>query len=171
MAETAAVKTAIQPEKAPERRSLFEEFERAYDAVARRAFEIFESSGRSVGHDLEHWFKAESELIHPLRVNLSESESAFAIQAEVPGFTTKDLRAEIEGQKLVVSGKRETNAEQKKGKQIYREHSSNEILRIIELPGPVDAAKATASLKNGMLELQIPKSNAGKGSRAEVNIA
>ncbi len=38
------------------------------DAIAHRAYELFEARGYQNGHDLEDWFRAESELLHPVKV-------------------------------------------------------------------------------------------------------
>jgi len=168
-----ATKTALAPvtTSALEPKDMFEQFDRIYDSIARRAFEIFKGNGQSFGHDLEDWLKAESELLHPLKINMVETDSAFTVQAEVPGFTTKDLEIRMEPRRLTITGKRETNEEQKKGKTVCQEHRSNEILRVIDLPADVDFENATATLKNGMLELQIPKSPKAKGTRVEVKSA
>ena len=121
---------------------VFEQFDRIYDSIARRAFEIFSGDGYGFGHDLEHWFKAESELLHPVHMEVAESEEAVSVTAEVPGFEAKDLEIKLEPTRLTVSGKRETKEEKKKGKTTYREHCANEILRIVDLPAEVDASKA-----------------------------
>jgi DUF2934 family protein len=47
--------------KSSEVEDVFEHFDRIYDKLARRAFEIFSSNGKGFGHDLENWFQAESE--------------------------------------------------------------------------------------------------------------
>jgi len=54
---------------------------------------------------------------------------------------------------------------------MYQEQCSNEILRVPDLPAEVVASKAAATLKNGMLELQMPKSPKTKGTRVEVKPA
>ena len=54
---------------------------------------------------------------------------------------------------------------------MYQEQCSNEILRVIDLPAEVVASKAAATLKNGMLELQMPKTPETKASRIEVKPA
>jgi HSP20 family protein len=168
-----ATKTALAPvaAKAIEPQNLFEQFGRIYDSIARRAFDIFEGKGRVFGHDLENWFKAESELLHPVQVNVTETDSALTVQAEVPGFTAKDLEIRLEPRQLTISGRRETSEEQKKGKTVYQEHRSNEILRVVDLPSEVDTENVTATLKNGMLELQLPKSPKAKGTRIDVKPA
>jgi HSP20 family protein len=136
---------------------LFDRMARIYDSVARRAFELFESNGRSFGRDLENWLRAEAELLHPVHVDLTETDAGLAVRAEVPGFTAKDLEVSIEPRRLTISGKRETQEERKDKKTIYREHCSDQIMRVIDLPAAVDGEKATAAIKDGLLEVNMPK--------------
>ena len=130
------------------------------DAVARRAFEVFERNGRRLGHDLEDWFQAEAELLHPVSLDISETDSALTVELEVPGFTEKDIQISVEPHRLTVTGKRESREEKRKGKTVYSERRSNEILRTVELPCDVDPAhraiKATYDL--GVLTITLPKS-------------
>jgi HSP20 family protein len=151
-------------------KELIERFEKAYAEIANRAFRIFENDGR-IGRDLENWFKAEAELFHPVHVNVAEAEGTVTVRAEVPGFEAKDLEIILEPQRLIVSGKRETKEETQKGKTVYKEECSSEIFRAVPLPAEVDALKATATLKNGVLELQVPKSAKATAKSVEVKIA
>ena len=57
-----------------------------------------------------------------------------------------------------------------KGKTVYKEQCSNEIFRAVALPAEVDASKATATLKNGVLELHVPKSAKAAAKSVEVKI-
>ena len=154
--------------KAAARQDVFEQFDRIYDSIARRAFEIFSGNGHGFGHDLEDWFRAESELLHPVHMKVAESDQAVSVMAEVPGFEAKDLEIKLEPTRLTVSGKRETKEEQKKGKTVYHEHCANQILRIVDLPAGVDASKAEAKLKDGTLEMQLPKGKPTKTTRIQV---
>ena len=154
-----------------EPKSLFERIHQMQQAIARRAFELFEGDGALLGRDLEHWLKAEGELLHPVHMNVTESDDSLAVQAEVPGFSPNELQVSIEAQRLTISGKKESREERKKGKTIYQERCSNEILRIIDLPAEIDATKATATLKNGVLELTLPKAAQAKGTRVEIKAA
>jgi HSP20 family protein len=150
---------------------VFEQFDRIYEKLARRAFEIFSTSGKGFGHDLENWFQAESELLHPVHVEMAEEDGAVNVSAEVPGFEAKDLEIKLEPSRVTISGKRETKEDRKAGKTIYHEHCANEILRVIDLPTTVDAAKAEAKLKNGILEIHAPKGAAKKISRVRIKAA
>jgi len=170
-ANATATQMAPVPAKAIERLDVFERFNQIYNSIARRAFEIFESNGRNFGHDLDDWFKAESELLHPVHVRMAESDDSLTVEAEVPGFEAKDLQINLEPRRLTISGKKETKEEQEKGKAVYQEQCSNEILRVIDLPAEVDASKAAATLKNGILELQMPKSAVAESTYIEVKSA
>jgi len=168
-----ATKTALVPVpvKAIDPQNIFERFDRIYDSIAHRAFDLFEDNVKSFGHELENWFKAESELLHPVHVNMTETDGVLTVHAEVPGFAAKDLEIRVEPRRVAISGKRETSEQQTREKTVYQEQCSNQILRVIEFPAEVDAEKATATLKNGMLELQIPKSTKARGTRVEVKAA
>jgi HSP20 family protein len=141
---------------------LFKQVEDLYNSITRRAFEIFENNGRVFGHDLEDWFQAESELLHPIHIDIAESNEGLTVRAEVPGFKADDLQVSLEGNRLTITGKRETREERKDEKTIYKERCSDRILRVIDLPAEVDAGKAVATLKDGLLELKAPKTPPAK---------
>ena len=171
--QSVAVQTAQTPAslKVVEPKTLFDRINQMQQAIARRAFELFEGDGGLFGRDLEHWFKAEAELLHPVHVSITEADDALAVRAEVPGFGPNDLEVSIESRRLTIGGKKESREERKKGKTIYQERCSNEILRVIDLPAEVDATKATATLKNGVLSLGLPKTAKAKVTKVEVKAA
>jgi HSP20 family protein len=137
--------------------NLLDRIEDVSSSIARRAFEIFEDRGRALGHDLEDWLRAESELFHPVHVDIAESDDAVMVRAEVPGFTAKELEVGVEPHRLTISGKRESTGEAAGKRTIYSEHCVNQIFRTVDLPGEVDSSKVTATLKDGVLELSMPR--------------
>jgi HSP20 family protein len=142
-----------------------------FDAISRRAFEIFESNGQMSGHEFEDWFKAESELLHPVHVHMTESNEAIDVEAEVPGFNEKEIEISVEPRRLTITGKRESKNEQKKGKTVYSETCSDQVFRTVELPAEVETDKATATLKNGMLHLAMPKAAKARSVRIQAKSA
>jgi HSP20 family protein len=150
--------------------NFFDRIQNIYTAIARRAYEIFDHDGRGFGRDLEHWLRAESEMFHPLHFVMKESDKALTIRAEVPGFAAKDLEVSVEPRRLAISGKRETKEERAKGAAVYREQCSDQIFRVLDLPADVDPTKTTAKLKDGILELEIPKA-ASKKTTVEIRTA
>ena len=157
MGELTAVKRAEEPVKAGKYVSMLDQMENTFNALTRRAFEIFESNGRAFGHDLDNWLQAEKELLHPVAVNITESDNSFEVKAEVPGFNEKEIEIGVEPSRLTITGKRETKKEEKKGKAVCIESRADQMLRMVDLPAEIETEKVTATLKNGILELTLPK--------------
>lgn len=165
----------LQPKKerelAKKEDDFFHRFQRTYDSIARRAFEIFDGNGRLFGNDLHDWFQAEAELLHPLHVEMTDSDESLNIQAEVPGFGPKDLEVSVEPRRLTITGKRETKEEKKAKKTVYKERCSDEILRVVELPVEINTEKVKATLENGILSLEMPKAAPAKKIAVEPKVA
>src|ERR1700747_3898353 len=83
------------------------------DAIARRAYEIFESKGRARGHELENWFEAESELFERTPVDVKESLEGVTVLADVRRFAPKELEVDLEPRRGVIIGKHQGEAERK----------------------------------------------------------
>ena len=66
------------------------------DAIARRAYNIFEAKGRIEGRDLDNWLQAEAELFERTPLNIGESQDGVTVLAEVRDFTPKDLEIDLE---------------------------------------------------------------------------
>ena len=127
------------------------------ESIAHRAFEIFQSRGRTDGGDLEDWYRAEAELFHTAHVHLYESDDSLAVSAEVPGFTAEELSISVEPSRLTITGTRATNHKSMR-RVLYCDVCADRIFRSMGLPVEVDPKKATAALRNGVLELALPKS-------------
>jgi HSP20 family protein len=157
MAEATAVKRAEEPTKPIKYSSMFEQMDDIFDTLSRRAYEIFESNGRIFGRELENWFQAERELLRSVHVSVEELDDSLSVKAEVPGFSEKELEVSLEPRRVTITGKRDAKKEEKKGKTVYGETCADQILRWVDLPVDVETDKVTATLKNGILELAMPK--------------
>jgi HSP20 family protein len=163
-------KTAV-PTKQSVTDDVFDRIEKTYDSIARRAFEIFDNNGRWFGHELEDWFRAESELLHPVHLEITETDDNLAVRAEVPGFTTNELTIDVEPRRLTITGKHEAQEESKKGKTVYSERCAKQIMRVVNLPAEVDSSKVNATLKDGILNIEMPKADHAKTVRVEAKAA
>ena len=150
---------------------LFDRMQELYDSIARRAYEFFEGRGRVNGFDLDDWLRAESELLHPVHLELTESNDALTIRVEVPSFSAKDLQVSVEPRRVLISGKRETGGRRKTGKTVFTERRSSEIFRALDLPADVDPSKITTTFKDGVLELEMPKATPAKRVQVETKVA
>ena len=165
--------TALQPvktfpvSKATDPQQTFDRMRQLYDSIARRAFEIFEGNGRSLGRDLSDWFQAESELLRPLHLKIAESDDALTVTAEVPGFTANELDVQVDGNRLIISGQHTSDEESSAGKTVYSERSATEIFRCVDLAADVDGSKVSAIVKDGILTIDLPKAPHAKSVKVE----
>jgi HSP20 family protein len=151
---------------------LFKRMRETYESIAKRAFEIFEGNGRNFGREMEDWFKAETELLHPVHIEVSDQGDSLSVRAEVPGFTPKDLEVSVEPERLTIAGKREVREERRKeGKVIHSELCADGILRVVTLPTAVNTEKVRATLKDGILEFELPKAAAPQKIKIEPKAA
>jgi len=171
MGEATAVKRVEEPVRQIQNISLIDQIEDTFNALARRAYNIFEHNGRAFGHDLENWLRAERELLHAVPVNVTESDESFDIRAEVPGFNEKEIEIAVEPKRLTITGKHEAKKEEKKGRTLYAESSSNQILRMVDLPAEIETEKVKATLKHGVLNLTLPKVAKAQALRIHPNAA
>ncbi len=133
--------------------------QQVYDNLARRAYELFESRGRQNGQDLEDWFRAESELLNAMPVEITEADDQVIVRAEVPGLSDKDIEVRVAPHRLIITGKREQISDQKK---TQRERSSDEVFRMLDLSEEIDPDEVIATVQNGTLEVVLPKAHPGK---------
>jgi len=129
----------------------------ALDVLARRAYQIFESKGRKAGRDLEDWLRAETELLHPARVEIASTPQGLRLRAEVAGFRPSDLHVCVEPRRVTIVGERRQAAQRTSGTTIYSERRAERILRFVDLPVAVDPGRATAALRKGVCEIALPR--------------
>ncbi len=91
-------------------------------------------------------------------VEVSDTTDAVVVKAQVPGVSKDDLHVEISDDVLTLKG--ETKTEEKKEDKNYyrREIRYGSFSRTIPLPVAVKSEQADAKMKNGVLEITIPKS-------------
>ena len=132
--------------------------------IAQRAYKISQASERRFApeFELDEWSKAEVELLHPFHACIVDAGEKLEVKAEVPGFNEKEIEISVEPCRVTITGKRQTNKEEMKGKTVYSECCWDQILRTIELPASVDVRKASAMLQNGVLQLTMPKTAGAK---------
>jgi HSP20 family protein len=90
-------------------------------------------------------------------VNLSDNAECFRVTADLPGMEKKDVTVAVEEDRLVLSGSRAEEKEEKGRNWYRRERSSGQFRREIPLACEVDANKATATMHNGVLTVELPK--------------
>lgn len=103
-------------------------------------------------------------------IDFLETEEAFIVVAELPGLDSEDLDINIEDNVLTLAGGRKAKAAQKKRDYFRHERTMGSFKRYFNLTAPVKASDISANLKNGVLEITVPKStkNLGKALKIEI---
>jgi HSP20 family protein len=136
---------------------IFDEIAKRFEAVRRRAFDLFEKRGRQLGHELEDWFRAERELLGWPAAELSERDGSYEIQITLAGFDAKDVEVTATPSEIIVHAAKEEEKTTKKGEVLWTEIGSNNVYRRFEVPNPIDVDKVTAKLENGLLRIHAPE--------------
>ena len=129
--------------------------EKVSEAIAERAYD-----GRRDGHDLKDWYRAESQLLQPMPVEIGETDDRITVRADIPGFTDKQVELRVGAHRLVISGKKSGFDHRS------RDVRPTEICRRLDLPAEIEPGKVTATFRNGKLEVTLPKAAAGRKRRA-----
>ncbi len=103
------------------------------------------------------------------RTDISETETGYLLEAELPGFKKEDISIDIDHDYLTVSAKREETNEEKnsEGKFIRRERYSGSFSRSFGISG-VDPDAITAGYEDGILKVTMPKKSEYK-RKLEIN--
>jgi HSP20 family protein len=118
-----------------------------------RLFEhFFENGPRGLGN-LSAWEPA---------VEVADTKDAVMVKAQVPGIPKDNIQVHITDDSITLKG--EMKEEEKKEEKNYtrREFRYGAFSRTMALPTTVQADKATAQLKDGVLEITIPKNEKAK---------
>jgi HSP20 family protein len=103
-------------------------------------------------------------------VDVSETEGEYQIKAEIPDVKKEDVKVTVEDGVLTIQGERKHEKEEK-GKKYHRvERSYGSFIRSFTLPDLVDEEKVKAEFKDGVLNLQLPKSEKAKPKAIEVTV-
>ena len=103
-------------------------------------------------------------------IDIQENADNFELTAELPGIDKKDVNISINDDVLTISGEKK-NEVKKEDTQCYRsERIFGKFERSFRLPDEVDQDKIEANYENGILHLQIPKTEESKPKEREIKI-
>jgi len=100
---------------------------------------------------------------------IKETADGFVFKADLPGVREQDVEVTTTGNRLTVSGKRETEKEAKDETYYAWERSYGSFTRAFTLPEEADIAHVKAELKSGELTIAIPKKAAAVAKRIPVS--
>jgi len=90
-------------------------------------------------------------------VDVIDRDDEVVVRAEMPGYKKEDIDISVSNSTLTIKGETKTEEKEEKGDYYRCEISRGAFSRMVSLPAEVDDAKAKASMKDGVLELTLPK--------------
>ena len=90
-------------------------------------------------------------------IDLQDRGDHYVLTAELPGFDRKDVEVKVSGNALELKGEKRAEKESKNTEGTERQSSSSYVQRYMTLPEEIVSEKAGGTMKNGGLELKLPK--------------
>ena len=104
-----------------------------------------------------------------IKMDVSETEKAYVVKAEVPGVEKDDINISIDGNQVAISAEVKQEKEAREGEKLLRqERYYGKVYRAFSLAQDVDEATASAKYANGVLELVLPKKQAAHARKLRV---
>ena len=138
---------------------------RPFDTLRREVDRLFEDFGRGLWispfhrsvFEIEPFWRRELTWNVAPAVDITESDKAYEITAELPGVDDKNVEVKLANGRMMIKGeKREEKEEKKKGFYLH-ERCFGSFERSFRLPEGVDADKIEAAFKKGVLTVTLPK--------------
>jgi HSP20 family protein len=99
--------------------------------------------------------------------DISETDDAYVIEAELPGVSRDQVNVEINDREVVVSGEI-TEPQDDEGRRRRRARRTGRFEFRTTLPGDINPEGVTANLNDGVLTVTVPKSEAAKPRHVEI---
>ncbi len=132
--------------------------------------------GREIDRFFNNFFEIEpSGFFHEPwypQIDVVEDENAIHVKADMPGLTEKDIELTVENGILTIAGERkeERREEDEKKRYIVSERCYGSFTRSLSLPEGIKAEEIKANFKDGVLNVEIPKSEEVKPKRITVTV-
>jgi HSP20 family protein len=104
-------------------------------------------------------------------VNISEDDKNYLVEVMAPGFKKEDFKVNVEDDALIISAEAKNETTEQNKRYSRREYSYNSFTRSFRLPENAKSDTVDATYKDGVLKLNIPKTNteAKKGKEIKIN--
>ena len=127
---------------------------------------LFDDTFGPFGGALSQWH---GEALASPRLNVSETEAAFQVQAELPGVKKEDVKVAIDRARVTIEAESQRENQSREGESmLYSERSASRFMRSFTLPCEVDEGGAEARMENGVLSLTLPKKRGSEAKRITI---
>jgi HSP20 family protein len=103
-------------------------------------------------------------------MDISETKDSLVAKVEAPGMEEKDIQVSLQENLLTIKGEKKQEKEEKEERYHRIERSYGAFTRSVRLPVAVDASRVTATFKNGLLTVTLPKTPAAKGTAIPIKV-
>ncbi len=126
--------------------------------------------GRFFEDFFERPFRGELFSMELVSLDLYEKGNSIVVKAELPGINPEELELSVDNNILTIRGEKKHENEVKE-KDCYRlERSYGAFQRAVELPYSVKGEEAKAAYKNGVLEVELPRTEEEKKKTIKINV-
>jgi HSP20 family protein len=101
-------------------------------------------------------------------LDVEETDQEIHVRAEIPGVKAEDLELSINGDTLTISGEKKEGQERREGGYVYQERHFGSFRRDVILPAAVDANDVKAQYKDGVLTVELKKSQEALPKKIQV---
>lgn len=102
-----------------------------------------------------------------MNIDVTETDQAYSVKAEIPGASKEDVKVSIEGNVVSIRVEKTREDVKQEGETVLRrERYSGVQARRFSLAHDIDAAASSARCTNGVLELTLPKKTSEQGAKA-----
>lgn len=101
-------------------------------------------------------------------LDVIDRDNEIVVRAEIPGIEKKDIDVSLSDNMLTIKGESKKEEKEEKGDYYRHEISSSSFARSVSVPSNVEASKIVANLKDGVLEVKLPKSESSKRRKIAV---
>lgn len=91
-----------------------------------------------------------------MRADLKETDTAYIVEAELPGFKRENISVEYKGNNLLIEAKKEEEKKEEKENYVRRERYYGEVARRFRVEG-IKTDQINAEYKDGVLKVTLPK--------------
>jgi HSP20 family protein len=100
-----------------------------------------------------------------IKLDISESDNAYTVTAEVPGVAKDDIHVSVDGNTITLRAEVRQHDRQEKENAVHSERYYGVISRSFQLPVDIDESQSSARSDNGVLTLTLAKKKPNNGSR------
>ena len=119
-----------------------------FDNMDNMVSSVFNDDWNFQDQNIQGWIPA---------VDVEDKENKFIISADIPGLTKKDIKINITNNILTISGEKKSIIDSAHYHYHYRERQHGPFSRSFNLPETVKEDDVSASFKNGILTMILPK--------------